>query len=112
MSDLRLFVFCASSGQVETFASVYPKLGADALEYIVTNTAWHGAGRPGRRLQPDLHIAHLPFELINEFYESNTEDRVKLLAKQDSYTRAAPDRPGRKPASLGKWARFLPRGAK
>lgn len=104
MSDLRLFVFCASSGRVETFASVFPKLGADALEYIVSCTDWP--------TPPDLHIAFLPFELINEFYESNTEDRVKLLAKQDSYTRAAPDRAGRKPASLGKWERFLPRGAK
>mgnify|MGYP003146261746 CR=1 FL=1 len=105
MNDLRLFVFCASSGRSRTLdASVFPKLGADALEYIVSSTDWP--------TPPDFHIAFLPSELINEFYESNTEDRVKLLAKQDSYTRAAPDLTGLKPASLGKWERFLPRGAK
>jgi len=87
MSDLRLFVFCKTCGQVNTFPSPdSARIGVLALRFI-TNHIQH-VDTPKCTGSADLHIAHLPFDRINDFYDAGAEGRVELLAKQDSYTQA------------------------
>ena len=87
MSDMRLFVFCKTCEEVNTFPSPdVARIGVLALRSI-TNHIQH-VDTPKCTGAADLHIAHLPFDRINDFYDEDAEGRVALLAKQESYTQA------------------------
>jgi len=87
MSDSRLFVFCKTCGQVNTFPSPNTdRIGALALRFVINHIK--RVDTPKCSGAADLHIAHLPFDRINDFYDADEDGRIELLAKQDSYTKA------------------------